>query len=93
MYVSGDRRPAPPHADLAALSWPSSIARLAGGAQADAYDASSAAAFAIVERFGADRLLDLYDAFNDASLRGQPGPRLANRALRRELGIGLNDLK
>jgi hypothetical protein len=92
MYVSGDRRPAPPHPDLAALSRPSSIARLSGDAQADAYGASSAAAFAIVERFGADRLLDLYDAFNDASLRGQPGPRLVNRALRRELGIGLSQL-
>jgi hypothetical protein len=93
MYVSGDRRAAPPHPDLAALSRPSSIARLAGDAQADAYGASSAAAYAIVARFGADRLLDLYDAFNDEALKGSPGPRLVNRALRRELGIGLDDLK
>jgi hypothetical protein len=92
MYVSGDRRPAPPDPSLAALSRPASIARLSGDAQADAYGASSAAAFAIVDRFGARRLLDLYDAFNDESLRGRPGARLADRALRRELGIGLAEL-
>lgn len=92
MYVSGDRRPAPPDADLAALSRPAAIARMNGDAQAEAYRASSAAAFAIVDRFGAHRLLDLYDVFNDESLRGRPGPRLVNRALRRELGIGLAQL-
>jgi hypothetical protein len=92
LYVSGDRRPAPPDPDLAAFSRPSSIARLTGAAQADAYGASSAAAFAIVERFGARKLLDLYDAFNDESLRGPPGPRLADRAVRRVLGIGLSQL-
>jgi hypothetical protein len=92
MYASGDRRPAPANADLAALSKPGAIARLSGDAQADAYRAASAAAFAIVERFGADKLLDLYDSFNDESLRGRPGPRLVNRTLRRELGIGLSQL-
>ena len=92
LYVSGDRRPAPPGADLAALSGPGAIGRLSGDAQADAYNASSAAAFAIADRFGTDKLLELYEAFNDPRLRGQPGPRLANRALRRELGIGLDDV-
>lgn len=92
LYVSGDRRPAPPGADLAALSRPDAIARLTGEAQATAYDASSAAAFAIADRLGTDRLLDLYDAFNDPRLRGRPGPRLVNRALRRTLGITLADL-
>jgi hypothetical protein len=92
MYASGDRRPAPPRADLGRLSEPSAIARLSGSAQADAYGASSAAAFAIVERFGSRRLLKLYDSFNDDTLRGVPGRGLANRAVRRELGIRLNDL-
>jgi hypothetical protein len=92
LYVSGDRRPAPPGADLAALSQPDAIARLSGEAQADAYNASSAAAFAIADRFGTDKLLDLYEAFSDPQLRGQPGPRLVNRALKRELGITLSDL-
>ena len=92
LYVSGDRRPAPPGADLAALSRPDSIARLTGEAQAIAYGASSAAAFAIADRFGTDKLLDLYDVFNDPRLRGKPGPRLVNRALRRVLGITLADL-
>jgi hypothetical protein len=92
MYVSGDRRPAPADPHLDRLSKPGAIGRLSGGAQADAYRAASAAAYTIVERFGADTLLDLYDAFNDSSLRGEPGPQLVNRALRRELGISLNDL-
>jgi len=92
MYVSGDRRVAPPGADLAALSQPMAIAKLSGAAQARAYAASSAAAFTIVDRFGSRRLLELYDAFNDSDLRGTPGPRLVDRALRRELGIGLADL-
>ncbi|HEY7077454.1 MAG TPA: hypothetical protein VH418_18885 [Solirubrobacteraceae bacterium] len=92
MYVSGDRRPAPADPHLGRLSRPGAIGRLSGEAQADAYRAASAAAYAIVERFGADKLLDLYDAFNDPSLRGEPGPQLVNRALHRELGIGLSDL-
>ena len=92
MYVSGDRRAAPASPDLAALSDPAAIGRLSGPAQSDAYAAASAAAFAIVDRFGAAKLLDLYDSFNDASLRGKPGARLADRALHRVLGIRLSDL-
>jgi hypothetical protein len=92
MYASGDRRSAPPDPDLGRLSDPGAIARLSGDAQAAAYGASSAAAFAIVERFGSKRLLELYDAFNDESLRGPPGRRLAERAVRRELGIRLDEL-
>jgi hypothetical protein len=92
LYVSGDRRLAPPGADLASLSQPDAIARLSGQAQSDAYDLSSAAAFAIAERFGHRRLLALYDAFNDRRLRGRPSARLVNRALRRTLGITLAEL-
>jgi hypothetical protein len=92
MYVSGDRRIAPPGEDLRPLSRPDAIAMLTGPAQARAYAASSAAAFAIVDRFGSRKLLELYDAFNDRDLRGAPGPKLSDRALRRELGITLADL-
>ncbi|MGH2950284.1 MAG: hypothetical protein ACRDPC_29130, partial [Solirubrobacteraceae bacterium] len=93
LYVSGDRRPASPGADLAALSEPEAIARLSGEAQAAAYATSAAAAFAIEERFGHRRLLRLYDAFGDPELEGPPGRRLVNRALRRELGITLAELE
>ena len=68
------------------------IARLSGGAQARAYAASSAAAFAIVDRWGQAKLMALYDSFNHASMPGHPGPRLVNRALKRELGISLAQL-
>jgi hypothetical protein len=93
LYVSGDRRLAPPEPNLAALSRPNAIALLTGEEQATAYSASSAAAFAIAERFGRRRLLALYDAFSEPSLRGDPGRRLVNRALRRELGISLAELE
>jgi hypothetical protein len=93
LYVSGDRRAPPPDPNLAALSRPDAIALLTGDGQATAYAASSAAAFAIAERFGRRRLLALHDAFGDPSLRGPPGRRLVNRALRRELGISLAELE
>jgi hypothetical protein len=92
MYVSGDRRPAPANRGLAALSQPGAIARLSGAAQARAYAASSAAAFAIVDRWGQDKLMALYDSFNHASMPGRPGATLVNRALERELGVSLKDL-
>jgi hypothetical protein len=93
LYVSGDRRPAPPGADLGALSAPDAIARATGDAQAAAYATSSAAAFAIADRFGARRLLKLYDAFNDPALVGKPGRRLVARAVRRELGVSLAEVE
>jgi hypothetical protein len=93
LYVSGDRRLAPPDPDLAALSQPDAIALRTGDEQAAAYAASSAAAFAIAERFGRRRLLALYDAFGKPSLKGDPGRRLVDRALRRQLGIGLAELE
>jgi hypothetical protein len=93
MYVSADRRLPPASPNLAALSRPDAIGRLAGADQADGYATSSAAAFAIAERYGRRRLLALYDAFNDEKLEGAPGPRLVNRALRRELGITIGELE
>jgi hypothetical protein len=92
MYVSGDRRSAPAHPDLATLSQPGAIARLTGAAQTRAYAASSAAAFAIADRWGQRKLMALYDSFNHASMPGGPGPQLVNQALDRELGISLRDL-
>jgi len=93
LYVSGDRRTPLLPPDLGPLSRPEAISRLSGDAQARAYEASSAAAFAIADRFGRGRLVALYDAFNDERLAGKPGPRLAGRALRRELGITLRELE
>jgi hypothetical protein len=78
---------------LGALSEPDAIARLSGDSQSAAYDFSSAAAFYIVERFGRDRLLDLYDAFNADDLEGDAGPRLTDRAVRRTLGVRLSRLE
>ncbi len=93
MFVSRDRRPVGTGASLSALSQPDAIGRLTGTAQGEAYYTSAAAAYAIADRFGTKRLLDLYEAFNDNALRGRPGPKLVNRALRRELGISLAELE
>jgi hypothetical protein len=93
MFVSRDRRPVGTGASLSALSQPDAIGRLTGTAQGEAYYTSAAAAYAIADRFGTKRLLDLYEAFNDHRLRGRPGPKLVNRALRRELGISLAELE
>jgi hypothetical protein len=78
---------------LRGLSRPEVIAGLSGDGQSAAYDYSSAAAFYVVERFGRDRLLELYDAFNDEDLEGDAGPRLADRAVRRTLGVRLGRLE
>jgi hypothetical protein len=105
LYVSGDRRSdeagavlqglasqsaaARPALDLRRLSTPNAIARLRGAEQAGAYAYASAAAFALADTYGRRALLRLYAAFNDAHLRGRPGPRLVDRALRRTLGVSL----
>lgn len=85
---TGDRRAL----SLTGLTAPGAIGRLGGGGQSDAYAYSSSAAFYIADRFGQDRLLSLYDAYNDESLRGS-GARLTDRAVRRELGRPLRRLE
>ena len=100
LYVSGDRRVddaarrvalggTPRALTLTGLSAPDAIGRLDGEGQSAAYSYSSAAAFYLTERYGRKRYFQLYDAFNAASLRGDPGPTLADHAIRRTLGIGL----
>jgi hypothetical protein len=78
---------------LRGLSAPDAIARLGGPRQAGAYAYASAAAFTLAERYGRRALLRLYDAFNDESLHGRPGAALADRALRRSVGEGLDALE
>jgi hypothetical protein len=105
LYVSGDRRvaeaaqlvtgEAPATHDarkaltLTGLSRPDAVARLGGEGQSAAYAYSSSAAFYIAERYGRERFLDLYDAFNDEDLAGDAGPRLTDRAVRRVLRMPL----
>jgi hypothetical protein len=78
---------------LRSLARPDAIARLSGAAQEAAYAYSSAAAFYIVERYGRRRYLDLYDAFNDDTLKGPAEAALSDRALRRVLRIPLARLE
>jgi hypothetical protein len=106
LYVSEDRRadsaarllasgePAARRAlSLRALSRPDAIARLGGAAQEAAYAYSSAAAFYIVDRYGRQRYLDLYDAFSDKTLRGGAGAALTDRAVGSVLRIPLTRLE
>jgi hypothetical protein len=78
-----------PAFSLRRLSTPDAIAHLHGAEQAGAYAYASAAAFALADSYGRRALLRLYDAFSDPSLRGPPGPRLVDRALRRVTGESL----
>jgi len=99
MFVSEDDRRAEYRARasvprLAALSAPSALARASGDDRDAAYATASAAAYTIAERYGRGRLLALYDAFRQPSLRGRRGdPRLAEHATRRVLGVGLEALQ
>jgi hypothetical protein len=77
---------------LAGLSGPDAIARLHGDPQAAAYAYASAAAFYIVGRFGRNRYLELYDAFNDEDVTGRTGTEVTSRAVERTLGRSLSRL-
>lgn len=108
LYVSGDRRVgeaaqlvtagAPDRAlrralTLTGLSQPDAVARLAGDRQSAAYAYSSAAAFYVVDRYGRERFLDLYDAFNEDALAGEASPALVDAAVRRVLKLPLARLE
>ncbi len=98
LYVSGDDRTVEAATlggpGLRRLSRPDAVARLSGDAQRQAYALASAAAFTIAERYGRDRLLRLYLAFNRPGLRGRAGdPALTDAAVRRVLGTSLAGLE
>jgi hypothetical protein len=101
MYVSNDDRRAEARARAAGfaasmrlrrISKPNVIFRLRGDAQGAAYAIASAAAEEIVERRGNRGLFRLYDAFNDSTIPGRPGPRTTDRIMRRTIGISLAQL-
>jgi hypothetical protein len=101
MYVSNDDRAAEERARAAGtarsvglreLCRPNSIFRLGDRAQRAAYAVSSAAAEAIVARHGGKALFDLYDAFNDSTIRAPTCAATADRVLRRTLGTSLAEL-
>jgi hypothetical protein len=108
LYVSGDRRVgeaaqlvtagAPDRGlrralTLTGLCRPDAVARLGGDRQSAAYAYSSAAAFYLVDRYGRERFLDLYDAFNANDLAGEAGPALVDAAVRRVLRMPLARLE
>ncbi len=98
LYVSGDDRAVEAATlggpGLRRLSRPDAVARLSGDAQRQAYALASAAAFTIAERYGRERLLRLYLAFNRPGLRGTSGdPALTDAAVRRVLGTSLAALE
>jgi hypothetical protein len=91
LVVGGEDRAA---LSLTGLTDPDGIATLGGSAQNAAYAYASAAAFYIADRFGQDRLLDLYDAFNDEAIEGEGGdPDVTDAATRRVLRVSLRKLE
>jgi hypothetical protein len=94
MYVANeDLSGAGGGTSLARLSKPNSIFRMTASEQAPAYIASSAAAYAIVERHGTKGLFALYDRFNDGDIGGTAGAATTDRVLRRALGMSLDELE
>lgn len=79
---------------LASLSAPDAIGRLGGDLQSAAYAEASSAAYNIAERYGRDKLLELYAVFGKASLPGARGSTaMVQKAMLRVLGIRLEDLQ
>ncbi len=99
LYASGDdRRPEyfslTTFPTLAGLTEPDAIAMLTGEAQRAAYATASAAAFYITDTYGEDALLELLDLYSRPALAGNRGdPRLTDKAMKRVLGIGLDEFQ
>ena len=101
LYVSGDKRTdtarpdalLAPGSRLGRLASPNAMAPLAGEDLSAAYALSSSTAYYVAERYRPRALLDLLAAFGDESLPGRPGRSLADRAVRRVLGIGVRRLE
>lgn len=85
--VGGDRP------TLTQLSRRDALANLSGAdAQSAAYVVASAAAEEIAERKGNAGLFRFYEAFNDSTITGPPGPRTTDKVLRRSVGMSLREL-
>jgi hypothetical protein len=79
---------------LARLAKPTSLDRMNAVELAFAYSYASAAAFTVAQRHGgAKALLRLYSVFNNRKLRGRPGRKLSDRAVRKALHISLSTLE
>ncbi|MET0684768.1 MAG: hypothetical protein ABW060_05600 [Solirubrobacteraceae bacterium] len=85
--VAGDRP------SLTELSKRDAIANLSDSdAQGAAYVVASAAAEEIAERKGNKGLFRFYEAFNDSTITGPPGPRTTDKVLRKSVGMSLREL-
>ena len=58
-----------------------------------AYSYSSAAAFAIADKYGRGALLRLHTAFNSAKIKGRPGRKLSDKVVRKVLKTSLSNLE
>jgi hypothetical protein len=85
--VAGDRP------TLVQLSRRNALAKLSDAdAQGAAYVVASAAAEEIAERKGNEGLFRFYEAFNDSTITGPPGPRTTDKVLHRSVGMSLREL-
>jgi len=78
---------------LRQLSRQNALAKLSDAdAQSAAYVVASAAAEAIAGRKGNKGLFRFYEAFNDSTITGPPGPRTTDKVLRKSVGMSLREL-
>ncbi len=77
---------------LRQLSKEDAIGKLGADAKSAAYVIASAAAHEIVARKGNEGLFRLFEAFNDSTIAGPPGPRTTDKVMRKSVGLSLDEL-
>jgi hypothetical protein len=77
---------------LRELSRENAIGRLGADGKSAAYVIASAAAAEIADRKGNEGLFRFFEAFNDSTITGAPGPRTTDKVMRKSIGMSLREL-
>ena len=77
---------------LRELSRENAIGKLGADGKSAAYVIASAAAAEIVARKGNAGLFRFFEAFNDSTITGAPGPRTTDKVMRKSIGLSLREL-
>ena len=77
---------------LRQLSKENAIGKLGADGKSAAYVIASAAAHEIAARKGNEGLFRFFEAFNDSTITGPPGPRTTDKVMRKSIGMSLREL-
>jgi hypothetical protein len=87
------QKPAMNTLSLTRLAKPTALERMSAIPLSFAYSYASAAAYAIADKYGAKGLMRLYSAFSSEKIKGKPGRKLTDRAMRRALHASLDSVE